>query len=802
MSLEEKIRFCSGADFSHTRSFEQYGIPAIRMVDGPHGVRISADEFSYPGSAATIRSTCFPPACTTACSWDRDLLQKIGVALGEEARQSGISILLGPGINIKRNPLCGRNFEYFSEDPFLAGEMGIAWVKGIQSQGVGVSLKHFAANNQETQRTSVDSLIDLRTLREIYLSAFEMVVREANPATVMCAYNKVNGIYCSDHAFLLRQVLRDEWGFAGVVISDWGAVNDRVAGFKAGLDLEMPGSGGFFDQEVLEAVQKGSISVEYINESVDRLLSLVINSVQTQKENALYDVEMHDHLAQKIAAESAVLLKNENGILPLDRKVRIALIGALASEPRIQGAGSSWVNPTSLSNAIDGFTAHELDFTYHPGYLLKNGNNDVLAKAAIDAARECEIVVFFAGLPAVYESEGYDRTDMKLPTQQNELIERVARVNPNVVVVLSGGAPVEMPWLSKVKAVLNMYLPGQAGGQAAAELLTGLVNPSGKLAESYPLVYDDVPSAGLYETGGRQAQYCEGIYIGYRYYDKAQKSVCFPFGHGLSYTAFEYSNLEISSDNVREGEVLTVSMTVRNSGHKDGAEVVQLYVGDLAQNTFRAEKELKGFEKVFLRVGEQQKVKLQLDCRSFSCYDPSTQTWIIPEGNYRISVGSSSRDIRLSQQVVVHGKKNPAVQVSGSTWYYTLQGKPTQSDLESLLGHTIEPMHSPQKGEYTIFSSLQDMQTNPIIRIMKKVVEGTVAKGYGGADYFNPNFKGIIETTANNPLRSLVTSSNGALRLNVAQGLVDLANGHLIKGLKSFFSGVPKPDQTKIYYQE
>lgn len=787
MSLEEKIRFCSGANFSHTRSFEQYGIPAIRMVDGPHGVRIGADGSAYPGSAATIPSTCFPPACTTACSWDRDLLQKMGVALGEEARHTGISILLGPGINIKRNPLCGRNFEYFSEDPFLAGEMGIAWVKGVQSQGVGVSLKHFAANNQETQRTSVDSLIDSRTLREIYLSAFERVVREANPASVMCAYNKVNGIYCSDNAFLLRQVLRDEWGYTGAVISDWGAVNDRVAGFKAGLDLEMPGSGEFFDHEVLEAVHSGSLSVEYINESVDRLLSLVFNSAQTPKENALYDVDMHDHLAQKIASESVVLLKNEDGILPLERKARIALIGALACEPRIQGAGSSWVNPTRVSNAIDGFTAHELDFTYHPGYLLKNGNNDSLAKAAIAAARECEIVVFFAGLPAIYESEGYDRTDMKLPKEQNDLIERVAQANPNVVVVLNGGAPVEMPWLSKVKAVLNMYLPGQAGGQAVAELLTGLVNPSGKLAESYPIVYEDVPSAGFYETGGRQAQYREGIYVGYRYYDKAQKAVCFPFGHGLSYTTFEYSNLEISSDNLCEGEGLTISITVRNNGNKDGAEVVQLYVGDLENKTFRPEKELKGFEKVFLRAGEQQRVKLQLDYRSFSCYDPSTQTQVAPEGKYQISVGSSSQDIRLSRQVTVHEKKNTAVQASGSTWYCTLQGRPTQSDLESLLGHTIEPMHSPQKGEYTIFSSLRDMQTNPIIRIMMKVVEGTVAKGYGGADYFNPNFKGIIETTANNPLRSLVTSSDGALSLNVAQGLVDLANGHFFKGLKSFF---------------
>lgn len=787
LSLEEKIRFCSGADFSHTKAFEQYGIPAIRMVDGPHGVRIAADGSSYPSAAGNTPVTCFPPACTTACSWDRDLLQQMGTALGEEAQHAGVSILLGPGVNIKRNPLCGRNFEYFSEDPFLAGEMGAAWIKGVQSQGVGASLKHFAANNQEDHRTSTDSILDPRTLREIYLPAFEKAVREGKPATVMCAYNKVNGTYCSDQVFLLRQVLREEWGYEGVVISDWGAVNDRVLGFKAGLDLEMPDSGGFFDQEVLEAVHRGELSEDYINESVDRLLSLIFHSEQNKKEDFFYDTEAHHQLARMIAAGSAVLLKNEDDILPLQRKSRIALIGALAEQPRIQGAGSSWVNPTRVSNAIDGFTAHRLDFTYHPGYSLKDGKNESMAEAATVAAERCDVVVFFAGLPAVYESEGYDRTDMKLPARQNELIERVAQVNQNIAVVLSGGAPVEMPWLPKVKAVLNMYLPGQAGGLAVADLLTGIANPSGKLAESYPIVYEDVPSAGFFEQGGRQAQYREGIYVGYRYYDKARKAVCFPFGHGLSYTTFEYSDPGLSAEELREGGTLTVTLTVRNSGKFDGAEVIQLYISDLDQKIFRPEKELKGFIKVFLRAGEQKRVEFRLDVRSFACYDPSTKAWIVPDGRYRISAGASSRDIRLSRQVVVHGKQVAADQAGESAWYRTLQGKPTQSDLEALLGHAINPLLPPHKGEYTVHSSLRDMQKSPAIRIMMRLIEATVGKAYGSADPSDPNLKSIIEVTAINPLRSLVTSSGGAFGLNVAQGLVDLANGRFFKALGSFF---------------
>jgi beta-glucosidase len=783
MTLSEKVAFCSGAAFFSTRAFEKYGIPGLTMADGPHGIRKVTDAGTNPGARQTVPATCFPPACTNACSWDRDLLQEMGEAIGEEALQEGVSIVLGPGVNIKRNPLCGRNFEYFSEDPFLAGEMAKAWINGVQRLGVGVSLKHFAANNQENYRTSSDSILDQRTLREIYLPGFEKAVMEAKPATVMCAYNKLNGTFCSDNNFLLRQILRDEWGFEGVVISDWGAVNDRIEAFRAGLDLEMPSSGGFFDRDVIEAVKNGALSEERINESVDRLLTLVFSASEKLKPNFRYDAEMHHRLAQKIAASSAVLLKNQDAILPIDRKCKLALIGTLARELRFQGAGSSWINPTRLSNVIEGFESLGLDYTYYPGYPLKGEENGNWSKEAVEGAAKCEVAVVFAGLPPIYESEGFDRSDMRLPPEQNNLIERVADVNPHTVVVLTVGSPVEMPWLGKVKAVLNMYLPGQAGGLAAAELLTGMVNPSGKLAESYPHTYSEIPSAGLYEAGERQAQYREGIYVGYRYYDKAGKEVDFPFGHGLSYTAFEYSDLNLSRKVISEDEGLIVSMAVKNTGKMGSAEVVQLYVSDLDHKVFRPEKELKGFAKVFLKPGEKQRVDFRLDARSFAFYDVTNGGWVVPDGKYQISIGASSRDIRLTDKIAVHGKQFQQDRTGQPDWYSSPAGKPTQSDFEKLLGHSIEPQQKPQRGEYTLSSSLRDMQNSLVIRIMHKSMERTVARGFGGADYTNVNFKGIMETIVTNPLKSLVMSSSGNFSLNTAQGLVDMANGRFLRGL-------------------
>jgi beta-glucosidase len=480
------------------------------------------------------------------------------------------------------------------------------------------------------------------------------------------------------------------------------------------------------------------------------------------------------------------LLKNQDALLPLDTKSRIALIGALAKEIRYQGGGSSWVNPAHLVNALEGFNIKELDYTYYQGYSLDNRQDDRLLSEAITGAKDSDISVIIAGLPPAYESEGFDRATMQLPEGQNELIRRVSQVNPNTLVVLLGGAPVEMPWLSNVKAVLHMHLPGQAGGLAIAQLLTGAVNPSGKLAESYPFSYADVPSAGFYEEAEIQAQYREGIYVGYRYYETAKKEVCFPFGHGLSYTTFGYTGLELSQDELQEGEHLNLSVTVKNTGDVDGAEVVQLYVSSLEQAVFRPQKELKDFAKVFLHAGEACQVDFQLDPRSFAVYDVEARAWVIPEGTYRISIGASSRDIRLSRDVIIRGKRLQKDSASQAAWYTSLQGKPTQADFEALLGRPIEPHHKPQKGGYTLNSSFREMQKSLPIRIMLWTIERAVAKGFGGVDYSNPNFRGIIEITSTNPLKSMVTASGGLFGLNIAQGLVDMANGHFIKGLRSF----------------
>jgi beta-glucosidase len=786
MSLADKVAFCSGANFWSTKAFEPYGIPAIRMTDGPHGLRRPIGDGDIPGSDPSLPATCFPTASLTACSWDRGLLQEMGEALAEEALQAGVSIILGPGVNIKRNPLCGRNFEYFSEDPYLAGELATSWIDGMHSKGVGVSLKHFAGNNQENQRMTSDSLIDERTLREIYLPAFEKAVKSARPATIMCAYNRLNGTYCSDNAYLLRNILRDEWGFEGVIVTDWGALNDRVKAFQAGLDLEMPGGVGYFDRAVIEAVRRGDLPEARVDESVDRLLSLIADAMKNRQPNYRYDVDEHHALAKKIAVNSAVLLKNEDHVLPLRRDQRIALIGVLAKEPRYQGAGSSFINPTILSNALDGFDAQGLAYTYYPGYALKGADNGTLLPEAVGGARDCEIAIVFAGLTEDLESEAFDRSNMKLPQAHDDLIERVAAANPNTVVVLVGGSPMEMPWLAKVKAVLHMGLAGQAGGLAVAELLTGIVNPSGKLAESYPLCYEDVPSAGFYETGGRQAQYREGLYVGYRYYDKAQKDVCFPFGHGLSYTTFEYSRLTLSRTEMWDTDELAVTVTVKNSGQVDGAEIVQAYVGDQQPMTYRPEKELRGFAKVFLKAGEAQSITFTLNFRSFACFDAAARAWVVPDGIYAISIGSSSRDIRAQQNVIVHGTPRTTCLPDRPGWYATLSGTVTQADFEALLGHRIEKVEEPRKGEFTMSSTLRDMEGSFAIRMMIRFIEKTVAKGFGGVDYTNPNFKMVMESSLNSPMKTMVMSSGGGMPPHVAQGLVHLANGHWIKGLRSF----------------
>ena len=782
MTLEDRIALCSGADFWTTKAFEKYGIPSIRVADGPHGLRKPIGEQNEPGIGKSVPATCFPTASLTACSWDYELLEEIGSALGEEALQEGVSVILGPGANLKRNPLCGRNFEYFSEDPFLSGQMAAGWIKGVQSKGVGVSLKHFAGNNQENERMQSNSIIDERALRELYLSGFELAVRQAQPATIMCAYNLLNGTHCSDNTYLLREILRDEWGFKGVIMTDWGAMNEREKAFEAGLDLEMPGGAGYFDQAVLQAIQEGKLSEEYLNESVDRMLKLIYTAHENLKEGIQYDVKAHHELARKAAAQSAVLLKNEDRLLPLPKNKTIAVIGFLAEKPRYQGAGSSFIVPTYLSNTLEGLNQHQMTYGYYPAYSLKGETQEALLKEAIEGAKKSDLALVFIGLTEDYESEGFDRENMGLPPLHNRLVEEVAKVNPDTVVVLVGGAPVEMPWLSKVKGVLNLYLAGQAGGLAAADLLTGATNPSGKLAETYPLHYEDIPSAGLFETGKKQAQYRESFYSGYRYFDKTKMEVAFPFGFGLSYTSFEYSGLNLSEKEIKEGDEVKVSVNIRNSGEREGAEIVQLYVSDLSKTVYRPEKELKGFKKVFLKAGEEKKISFNLDRRSFAIFDPQTKKWGIPDGEYAILLASSSQDIRLQETLRIQGTK---LKISAPDWYIHPGGKPKQEDFEKLLGYKISPVKIPQKGQYSMSSSLRDMQDHFVIRQVIKYLEKTVGESCGGVDYSNPNFRMSMETSLGTPLKSLVSLSSGAMPANLAQGLVHLANGTPLKGIMS-----------------
>lgn len=652
MTLEEKAKLCSGLDAWHTKPIERLGIPSIRMSDGPHGLRKTEGLF-----AESIPATCFPTAVTLAASWDRELIEKVGKAIGEECQAENVQIILGPGVNIKRSPLCGRNFEYYSEDPFLSSEMAKHFIKGVQSEGVGTSIKHFAANNQEHRRLTVDAIVDERTLREIYLASFEKAIKEAQPWTVMCSYNKVNGTYASENEFLLTKVLREDWGFEGFVVSDWGAVNDRVLGLLAGLDLQMPYDGGHGDKKIIEAVRSGKLPEEVLDKAVERILRIVFKAIENKKENATYDKEAHHKLAREVARECFVLLKNENNILPLKKEGTIALIGSFAKNPRFQGGGSSHVNPTKVDNAVEEITKiveGKANILYAEGYKLDTDEPDEkLIEEAKEIAKKAEVVIVFAGLPERYESEGYDRPHMKMPESHNRLIEEVAMVNPNLVVVLSNGSPVEMPWVEKPKAILESYLGGQAWGGAVADVLFGVVSPSGKLAETFPKKLSDNPSYLFFPGEGDRVEYREGIFVGYRYYDKKEMEVLFPFGYGLSYTTFEYSDLRLDKKEMTDKEVLKVKVKVKNTGKVKGKEIVQLYVRDVKSSVIRPDKELKGFTKVELEPGEEKEVEFELDKRAFAYYNVDIKDWYVETGEFEILIGKSSREIVLKDTVLV-----------------------------------------------------------------------------------------------------------------------------------------------------
>ncbi|MDQ0972462.1 beta-glucosidase [Neobacillus niacini] len=657
MTLEEKASLCSGLDFWHLKGIERLGIPSIMVTDGPHGLRKQAQGADHLGIYNSVPSTCFPSAAGMASSWNRDLIQKVGVALGEECQAEDVAVLLGPGVNIKRSPLCGRNFEYFSEDPYLASEMAANHVKGVQSQGVGTSLKHFAANNQEHRRMSTDAVVDERTLREIYLASFEGVVKQSQPWTVMCAYNKVNGEYASENEYLLNDILKDEWGFEGFVVSDWGAVNERADGLSAGLELEMPSSNGSGDQKIVNAVRNGKLSEEKLDKALERLLRVIFMSVDHKTENAVYNKDEHHQLAREMARESMVLLKNEDNVLPLKKQGTIAVIGEFAKKPRYQGGGSSHVKPTKLENIVEEIeksAGKQSNVLYAQGYRLDSDEIDgTLIAEAKEVAAQADTVVLFVGLPDRYESEGYDREHLRMPANHRQLVEAAAEVNRNIVVVLSNGSPIEMPWLGNVKGVLEAYLGGQALGGAIADLLFGDANPSGKLAETFPRQLSDNPSFLNFPGEGDKVEYKEGIFVGYRYYDTKKVEPLFPFGYGLSYTTFEYSNLSISQKEIQDTDTVKVSVNVKNTGDRAGKEIVQLYVKDVESTVNRPEKELKGFEKMDLQPGEEKTVTFTLNKRAFAYYNVDLKDWHVETGEFEILVGKSSQEIALKDSIMV-----------------------------------------------------------------------------------------------------------------------------------------------------
>lgn len=658
LTLEEKVSLCSGKDAWNTKSIERLHIPSLLLSDGPHGLRKVLKSCGLLKSQTTL-STCFPTASAMGASWNRKLIYEVGCALGRECQREGVNILLGPGINMKRTPLCGRNFEYFSEDPYHTAECAIAYIRGVQDQGVGTSLKHFACNNQEYMRFSIDAIVDERTLRELYLRAFETVIKTAGPWTVMSSYNSLNGTLLTENRRLLVDILKKEWGFKGLVVSDWGSIYDRIKAIKAGCELEMPGKDNSVDEKIIKAVESGELKKEYVDVTVASLLSLLNTVYGNRKESARYNPETHHALAREAAAESFVLLKNDAGILPIDRESvkTIAVIGAFANEPRLQGKGSSFVNASKIDipfKEIKERAGDDIQVLFAPGYINLEGKEDTgLLEQAIRTAKKVDMVIIFAGLSDDAEEEGNDRTGINLPDSHNLLISRIAEANNNTVVLVSNGSAVCMPWHEKVKGILETWLSGQAQAGAIADILFGMENPSGKLTESFPLRLEDTPAFLHYPGDNGKTSYGEGLYIGYRYYDKRKMDVLFPFGFGLSYTTFEYSDMEVSPAKIKDTEEVKVCVTIKNTGNRYGKEVVQLYVQDVESTISMPEKELKGFEKIGLLPGEKRRVTFTLKKDAFTHYDVKRNKWCVESGEFEILAGSSSRDMKCRKCIYV-----------------------------------------------------------------------------------------------------------------------------------------------------
>ncbi len=745
MTLQEKAALCSGQDFWHTKAMDRLGIPSVMLTDGPHGLRKQRESTDHLGLYNSVPATCFPTAAGMACSWDPHLLEEVGQALGRECLEEGVAVLLGPGANIKRSPLCGRNFEYFSEDPLLSGALAAGYIRGVQSQGVGTSLKHFAANNQEHRRMSVDAQVEERTLREIYLASFERPVKEAQPWTVMCAYNRVNGTYAGEHSYLLTDVLKHEWGHKGLVVSDWGAVNQRVDALKAGLELEMPGSGGINDAKIVAAVQNGSLDEEILDDAVERILEMIFRWVDTQKQDARVDFEDHHRLARRAAGDSMVLLKNDDALLPLDPGCTVALVGGFAEHPRFQGGGSSHVNPTKLETLREEMEAgaeHSACIQYCPGFSLQTDEVDEqLIEDAVTTARRADAVVLCLGLPDHFESEGFDRTHMRIPDNQLVLLDAVSKVADNVAVVLFGGSPVEMPWHANVKAVLQAYLGGQAGGGAVADVLYGALNPSGRLAETFPVKLHDTPSFLDFPGEGDTVRYREGVFVGYRYYDTKKLRPRFAFGHGLSYTRFRFNWMSLDKVEGSDQDTFAVRIAVENVGDRAGQEVVQLYVSDVESSVQRPKKELKAFEKVSLEPGESKTVTLLLDRRAFAYYNTEIQDWHVETGKFLIMAGHASDNIVLTQSVDVH-----ATQVLRPQFHRN-----------SLIGDLLDSPHGQQEAREMLAAAAQAM-------------------GLSGEGRDEAQSETMMAFVRQLPLRSLISFSGGRFSEAMLENVLERVN--------------------------
>ncbi len=776
MTLEEKVSLLSGFDFWQTKPMKRLEVPSMFLADGPHGIRKQAGAADQLGLNASVPATCFPTAATMANSWDTMLGEELGRMLGEEAVEQGVNVLLGPGLNIKRSPLCGRNFEYFSEDPYLAGKMAASYVRGIQSKGIAACPKHFAANNQELLRIASDSVVDLRTLHEIYLTGFEIVVREANPKSIMSAYNKVNGIYANENKYLLQKVLREDWGFEGFVVSDWGGSNDHVAGVEAGSHLEMPTTGTDSDRELVAAVEKGHLSMEQLDQRVDEFLTVLYEVTKATKEaKGEFDIEGHHKFARKAAEESIVLLKNENGILPLKASTRVALIGEFAMNPRYQGAGSSVVNCTRLDSIKNCIWKTGLEIEgYEPGYIRTGAKDEQLISAACELAKKAEVVLLYIGLDEISESEGLDRKHMKLPQNQLDLIEALSKLDTRIVAVLSSGSAIEMPWINHCEAVIHGYLSGQAGAEAMLRALTGEVNPSGKLSESYPLSYEQVSSHKYYPGYERTAEYREGLYIGYRYYDTAELPVLFPFGYGLSYTSFAYSDLKVTAQEA--------TFTITNTGSREGKEVAQLYVRPMEPKVFRPIKELKGFCKIKLAPGESRRVSISLDDKSFRYFNVKTNRFEVETGKYEIIIGASSRDIRLKDTLQVQGTEavSPYDPVDFPSYYSGKVTNVSDQEFERLLGRPIPEAkwNTSLPLEKNDAISQLFYAKSGLARLVYKVLTGmknrSEAKG-------KPDLN--ILFIYNMPFRGIAKMTGGAINMDMVEGILKIVNGHFLQGL-------------------